>query len=140
MFTRIGVETRVEVMPRNIYFGRGSPPRMEFSLSLIGWGSAGEGESGYGLATLLHSRQPERGLGGINNGGYANPAFDAALQIALARFEAAERHAALQAAMRIAMEDVAVIPLYVQHSAIAVRRGINYLVRDDEKTIAMQAS
>lgn len=140
MFTRIGVETRVEAMPRSLYFGRANPPRMEFSLSLIGWGSAGEGESGYGLATLLHSRQPERGLGGINNGGYANPAFDAALQTALARFDTAERHAALQRAMRIAMDDVAVIPLYVQHSAIAVRRGITYLVRDDEKTIAMQAS
>jgi peptide/nickel transport system substrate-binding protein len=140
MLNRIGLETRVEAMPRATYFGRAQPPRMEFSLSLVGWGSAGEGESGYGLSALLHSRQPERGLGGINIGGYANPVFDAAVQDALSRFEAPERHAALQRAMRIAMEDAAVIPLFVQHSAIAVRRGITYVVRDDEKTIAMQAS
>jgi len=139
MFTRVGVETRVETMPRNLYFSRANVRRMEFSLSLIGWGSAGEGESGYGLATLLHSREPERGLGGINNGGYANPVFDAAVQDALSRFELEPRRHALQRAMRIAMEDVAVIPLYVQHSAIAVRRGIEYRVRDDEKTLAMQA-
>jgi peptide/nickel transport system substrate-binding protein len=89
MLSRIGVETRVEAMPRATYFGRAQPPRMEFSLSLMGWGSAGEGESGYGLSALLHSRQPERGLGGINNGGYANPAFDALCREALSRFDGA---------------------------------------------------
>jgi len=61
------------------------------------------------------------------------------VQDARSRFELGARRQALQHAMRIVMEDVAVIPLCVQHSAIAVRRGIEYRVRDDEKTLAMQA-
>jgi len=139
MLTRAGIETQVETMPRTTFFGRANLPKREFSLHLIGWGSSGDGEAGYGLSTLIHTTVRERGLGAINNGGYSNPAVDAAIGEALAAFERAAREAALQKAMRLAMEDVAVIPLYVQYTTVAVRRGLAYAVRDDEKTLAMNA-
>ncbi|MCC7284269.1 MAG: ABC transporter substrate-binding protein [Acetobacteraceae bacterium] len=139
MLTRIGIETQVETMPVSTFFSRSNARRREFSLHLLGWGSSGDGEAGYGLSTLIHTKTPDGRIGGTNTGGYSNQAVDAAIAEALRAFERDAREAALQRAMRLAMDDVAVIPLYVQYTTVAVRRGIAYAVRDDEKTLAMNA-
>ena len=139
MLSRIGVETRVEAMPRTVYFPRASPPASSYSLGLLGWGSSGDGESGYGLSTLLSTFQTDMRMGANNYGRYSSPAVDAAVQAALREFDLERRRGLLQKAMRTAMEDYALIPLYLQYTTAAIRRTIDYTIRDDEKTLAMSA-
>ena len=139
MLSRVGVETRVETMPRTVYFPKASPPASSYSLGLVGWGSSGDGECGYGLSTLLYTFQADMRMGATNYGRYSNPAVDAAVQAALRQFDLEPRRALLQKAMRAAMEDLALIPLYLQYTTAAARRTIDYTIRDDEKTLAMSA-
>lgn len=139
MLSRVGIETRVETMPRTVYFPKASPPTSSFSLGLVGWGSSGDGECGYGLSTLLFTFQTDMRMGATNYGRYSNPVFDTAVQAALRQFELEPRRALLQTAMRVAMEDRALIPLYLQYTTAAIRRTIEYTIRDDEKTLAMSA-
>ena len=139
MLSRVGIDTKVDTMPRTTYFGRASPPRSEFSLALVGWGSSGDGEAGYGLSALLYTPQPDKRFGALNYGRYSNPKLDQAVQQALRLFDLEPRREALQRAMRVAMEDVALVPLYLQYTTLAVRKGIDYTLRDDEKTLAMGA-
>jgi peptide/nickel transport system substrate-binding protein len=73
-WTRIGIETRVEVMPSNVFFTRAG--KREFSAFLIGFGHT-TGDSWLGLSQVLRSYDQARGYGGLNRGRYANPRFDA---------------------------------------------------------------
>ena len=50
MWARIGVETRVETMPSNVFFSRAT--KQEFSIFLIGFGSA-TGDSANGMRNVL---------------------------------------------------------------------------------------
>ena len=43
-------------------------------------------------------------------------------------------------AVKLAMDELAVIPLHVQYTILAGRKGINYSPRADERTEAMNAS
>jgi peptide/nickel transport system substrate-binding protein len=51
--------------------------------------------------------------------------------------DAAARGALLRQAVRLAAEDVAVIPLIRPQNAWAARRGLRYEPRMDERTVAM---
>ncbi|OYW07270.1 MAG: ABC transporter substrate-binding protein, partial [Rhodospirillales bacterium 12-71-4] len=72
-WARIGLDARVEVMPSNVFFTRAG--RREFSAFLIGFGHT-TGDAWLGMSQVLHSFDRARGLGGLNRGRYANPAFD----------------------------------------------------------------
>ena len=87
MLTRIGIDMKVETMPRSVYFKRasaGAPDGMpEFSFILVGWGS-GSGEASSPLKSLIHTVDKSRGMGSANRGRYSNPAIDAVIEEALA--------------------------------------------------------
>ncbi|HWO70908.1 MAG TPA: ABC transporter substrate-binding protein [Actinomycetota bacterium] len=57
---------------------------------------------------------------GLNGSNYRNPEVDAAIETALRSSDPAERAAALQEAIRIAQEEVAVVPIYWPDSAMAI--------------------
>jgi peptide/nickel transport system substrate-binding protein len=134
MWARIGVRTRVEAMPSAVFFGRSA--REEFSLQLLGWGT-GTGEPDSPMGALVASPDRARGRGGTNRSLYANPVFDAALDRALATLDLSAREAHYRAATRIAMADLAIIPLHHQVNIWAARRGFAYTPRNDERTLAM---
>lgn len=60
----------------------------------------------YSFFELLHSRN------GLNDTGYANPAYDALLEQAAVEGDVAKRTALLQDAERLLLEDVPVLPVY----------------------------
>ena len=51
----------------------------------------------------------------------------------------AERERREQAALRIAMDDVALVPMHVQFTIAATRKGLDFVPRADESTFAMNA-
>ena len=132
MWTRIGVRTAVEAQPWTAFIARAS--RQEFSAFLIGWGSNPEGS--HPLRNLVATWDRERGWGASNRGRYSNPELDRMIEQALTELDDAKRERILQDAQRLAMEDVAIIPLHIQTNIWAMRRGLAHTPRADELTRA----
>jgi peptide/nickel transport system substrate-binding protein len=140
MLTRIGIKTQVETMPRSIYFkraSRGGPDDTpEFSFILVGWG-AGSGEASSPLKSLIHTYNRDAGFGASNRGRYSVAAVDAVIEEALATVDDEERAALLAKATEMAINDVAIIPLHYQVNTWAAKKGLKYIARTDEYTLAI---
>lgn len=132
MWVRIGVQTRVEAVPRATYFTRAT--RTEFSAMLLGFSP--NPETLGMLEPLIATYDAATGMGSANRGRYSNPAVDALIQQARTTVDNAARERLTQAATRAALADTAIIPLYFQYNTWAVRRGLSYEARTDEMTLA----
>ena len=138
MLSRIGIRMRVDTMPKSVYFSRLSPPEREFSFYLLGWGNASVGESTQGLLTVVHAFDREKGAG-TYNGGVFLPEVDILTEQAAVTVDEAEREKILQEAMAAAMRAYNPIPLYTQFALAAAQKGVEYTVRADDQTLAMNA-
>jgi peptide/nickel transport system substrate-binding protein len=134
MWTRIGVRTEVAPLPWATFPARAA--RQEFAVHLIGWGSSAGDPIG-ALMNVVGTNDRARFLGAVNHHRYSNPALDALVERALATADEAARVAMLREAVRMAADDVAVIPLYNLVNVWAVRRGLRIVPRLDERTLAM---
>ncbi|WP_180900365.1 ABC transporter substrate-binding protein [Martelella soudanensis] len=131
MWTRIGVETSVEALPWATFSGK----RSEFGIHLIGLGNSTFDSSSM-LVNALGTINPEAGMGASNRSNYSNPDLDKITLEALQISDDDAREAKLIEAVEFAMEDQAIIPLYQQSNAWAMRNGIDYEPRIDERTVA----
>ncbi|MEO0819124.1 MAG: ABC transporter substrate-binding protein [Pseudomonadota bacterium] len=144
MFTRVGIETAVETMPRSVYFKRASAGAEgglpEFSLVLVGWG-AGSGEASSPLRSLIATHDKDKGMGSSNRGRHSDPEIDKLIDQALRTVDDAERQSLLALATEKAIgENYAIIPIHYQVNAWAARKGITYKARTDEYTLMQYAS
>ncbi len=137
MMARIGVQSDVQAEPQAVFYARLS--RQDFDLVLNGWGSD-TGDSIVVLRQALHSVDPAKGLGGFNRGHYANAEVDRLIVMAAGALEPDTRLAVQRQAMRLAMEEKALIPLYTSAWVWGARRGISYQGSYEEGTLAMRAS
>lgn len=125
MFTRVGIRVELEVMPRPAYW-----PKMNDrnggsgSLYISSWGASSSGEANV-LETVVHSFDKERNVGSWNLTRYANPAIDALIDKIMIEENDAARHAMQATAMKMAMADLAVIPVHVQAFVVATRKGLD---------------
>ncbi|MGD8292299.1 MAG: ABC transporter substrate-binding protein [Desulfobacterales bacterium] len=133
MLTRVGIKTKVDTMPKNVFFPRGT--KLEFSLMLVGWG-AGTGEPSSPLGALLHTYDKEAGYGGTNRGRFSNKEMDAALEEAMRSVDREKHKNLLIKATEIAMREVGIIPLHYQVNIWAMRKGLSYTARTDGNTLA----
>lgn len=140
MWSRIGLAMKVETYPSSAFFGRAQAGKADFTMMLMGWGSSSTGDSSGALAGLLHGVDAARGYGAYNYGGYGAAEVDRRVEAATTAMDLKQREGLMQAAMRAAIEDQAIIPLHTQMTAIATRKHIVYAPRADEWTMAMQAS
>ena len=106
-------------------------------MGLLGWGT-GTGEPDSPLQSLIATAEPSRGWGAVNRSGYSSPRLDQVLAQALQTLDPAQREPLYQQATRIAMEDLAIIPLHHQVNIWAARRGYTYNARNDERTMATE--
>ena len=135
MWTRIGVQTTVELMPLSAYGPRSA--RMEFPVSLWGWASPGH--AGHPLVNVVASYDRSKLTGSFNRSGYSNPALDALIARAMATLDDGAREALMNQATSTAMDDVAIIPLYHLTNYWATRRGITYEATTYDYTRAVLA-
>jgi len=135
MLARIGLDMKVESMPKTIYFKRLTPPEREFSLALLGWGNSTAGESSHGLMSFMHTFDRAKKMGSYN-AGYSNPELDKVIEEAVKIVDATKREKALKKAMAMAMNDYGIIPLHTQFTIFATRKGLTYKPRADEQTMA----
>jgi len=134
MWTRIGVRTEVDAMPWASFSGRSA--RQEFGMRLAG-GASVTGEATYPLTTTIGTYGQGGRRGATNVGRYSNPEMDAMVDRAAATVDDAERERQLQAALKLAMDDVALIPLVHLVNTWAMRPGLRHEPRMDERSSAI---
>jgi peptide/nickel transport system substrate-binding protein len=132
MLARIGIDTKVDTMPKNVFFPRGS--KLEFSFLLVGWGSS-TGEPSSPLGALLHTYDKEKGYGNTNRGRFSNKELDDVLEEALRTVDRKKHEELLIKATEIGIENLGIIPLHYQVAIWAMRDGISYKARTDEYTL-----
>ena len=136
MWQRVGVKTTVEAMPFAVMAQRQA--KNDMSMMLIGWATSGEPSTA--LRGNLTTRIPEKGFGTVNFSGYSNKEVDALVDKGMATPDDEQREEIFKQAMRVAMEDVALVPLHMQKNIWAMRGGLSYEARADEYTVAMGVS
>jgi peptide/nickel transport system substrate-binding protein len=137
MLTRVGIKTKVDTMPKNVFFPRGT--KLEFSFMLVGWGS-GSGEPSSPLRALLHTYDKASGYGQTNRGRFSNKEFDATLEEALRSVDREKHKALLIKTTEIAMRELGIIPLHYQVNIWGMRKGLAYKARTDNYTLAYDIS
>jgi peptide/nickel transport system substrate-binding protein len=134
MWTRIGVKTEVEVMPAATFFTRAQ--HAEFSMRLAGWASD-SGEASSNLTELVASSDPSKGRDAVfRPDKYTNPRVDTIIEQALATIDTDKRESLYREAERLAMPDMPIIPIHHQVNIWAVRKGLMFHARMQERTNA----
>lgn len=133
MLARIGIAASVQTMPAATFFPRNN--KGEFAMSLVGW-APDSAEVSSPLRALIATKDPQKGLGNFNVG-YSNKKVDELIERAVTTVQDAAREKLLGDATRLAMQDVALIPLHHQATVWAMKRGLAYSGRADERTHAM---
>ena len=135
MLARIGIKTSVDSMTASTFFTRRN--KWEFSAYLAGWG-ADTGELSNSLVALVATFDPQTGFGNTNRGRYSNKAMDDVVRKALATIDDKAREALLQQAARMVQEDYGIIPLHFEVTPWAFRKGLSYVPRVDQYTLAFE--
>ena len=123
MLAKIGVKLDVYARTKVKYFADVGYPNYKLSFSLQGW-TPGTYDAHNVFYTLLSSRKPN-GQGQGNNGGYSNPKLDALTEQMAHELDKEKRQELINAAAKIAQDDVATIPLHQQVIVWAARRGVD---------------
>ncbi|MEE2862289.1 MAG: ABC transporter substrate-binding protein [Pseudomonadota bacterium] len=135
MLTRIGIDTKVEVLPWSVYSNRYSDG--EYSFFLGSWG-VNTGEVSNPAVALIASRDVEKGTGRYNGGGIAIPEVDALLDEATATLVDAEREPLLQEVSELVFDDQWLLPLHYENVVVGARDDISFSPRADMYTLAYE--
>lgn len=130
MWSRIGVRTTVEAQPYATFIGRAT--RREAPAALLTWGNS-TGEVSVLLNSVLRTRNRERGHGAANRTHYSNATMDRLLSEAETEMDPAKRESLLRQASVAVLDDVPMVPLYLQNAIWAMRAELNYEARADER-------
>jgi peptide/nickel transport system substrate-binding protein len=134
--SRNGIATKLETMPSNVFFPRGT--KLEFSFLLAGWGSE-TGETSSPLRALLATYDAKAGLGTANRGRFSDPGVDALLTQAMTTIDDTKRGIMLARASEKAVgEQMGLVPLHYEVSTWATRKDLAYKPRADQYTFAYE--
>lgn len=137
MFARGGLKVvGVVTQPYNVYSTAAT--QRAYSAFVFSFGTTTPSSS-FALMNVLETYDEKAGTGAFNRTRYSNPAFDAALTKAMQEFDERKRGALLADATRIAMHDVALIPLYWPKLYWATHGNLAYAPGKDEDTRASLA-
>ncbi len=134
MMARIGIKTEVVAMPLNVFFPRITAPKSEFSLILFGWGNSATAADF--LTAILHTYDRDKRRGHANRAYFSDPAYDQMVEDAVTEMDATVREQKMRKAVRYITEQYATIPLHVQFTVLAARKGLVVSPRRDEMTLA----
>ncbi len=129
MWSRIGVKARLNAQTKSKHFekvlGGGS------DIYMVGWATLPMLDSYSVMSALLHT--PGDVMGAWNPGGYSNAEVDALTAKVAIELDPAKRTAMMTEALKIARDEVAMIPLHQQPLAWAVRSGVSIPLTADNK-------
>jgi peptide/nickel transport system substrate-binding protein len=130
--SRNGIPTKLETMPANVFFSRGT--KLEFSFLLAGWG-AESGDTSSPLRALLGTFDAKAGMGSANRGRFSDAGLDAMITTALTTIDDTKRGLMLAAASEKAIELMGLVPVHYEVSTWGTRKGLTYKARADQYTL-----
>ena len=133
MWARIGINTKVETMPKAQYFQR--TPKKEFSACMQGWGDNNR-DAMFTLKPLFHSLN-DKGAGDTNYGNFKNAALDDLIDKAEMEMDTAKRQALINQAVELVKNEVLVIPLHRQVIPWVSRANVSLIHRSDNKFVPL---
>jgi peptide/nickel transport system substrate-binding protein len=138
MLTAVGIRTTVDALPAAVFFrrangGQGQDPEFTAFMAIF---ASSTGVASESMATILRTRDAARGHGSLNRGRYSNPALDALLERLDATLDEAERARVNGEAVRLAIGDNAILPIFSLRASYGVRRGLTVTPRGDGYTMA----
>ena len=129
MWARIGVKAQLTAQTKGKHFEKVLAGGAD--IYMVGWATLPMLDTYSVLSALLHT--PGDRMGAWNPGGYSNAEIDALTTKVATELDADARLAMMSEALRIARDDVAIIPLHQQPLAWAVRDGVNIPITADNK-------
>lgn len=120
---RIGIQVEINSIPMATLLELRK--KKDTSFYMTGWGVPSLDASG-ALDYLVHTENSEAGYGGENTAGYSNPEVDKMIEESGQFMHPDERRQLLQGAMKLAMEDCAYVPLYVENNVTAFSDSLSY--------------
>jgi len=129
MWARIGLNVKVDAMPKAQYFAR--TPKQEFSACMQGWGDNNR-DAMFTLKPLFHSKN-DKGYGDTNYGNFKNDEIDRLIQTAEVEMDMGKRQKMIAEVVEILQRDVLVIPLHRQVIPWVTRANVELVHRADNK-------
>ncbi len=129
MWARIGLNVKVDAMPKAQYFQR--TPKKEFSAMMQGWGDNNR-DGMFTLKPLYHSLN-DKGAGDTNYGNFKNAALDELIDAADVEMDLPKRQNMINKAVELIRDEVLVIPLHRQVIPWVSRANISVVHRSDNK-------
>ncbi|MFZ4409522.1 MAG: ABC transporter substrate-binding protein [Paracraurococcus sp.] len=139
MLTAIGLRATVEALPMPVYLRRSAAlgadgaPDLSAHLSMFG---SSTGIASEGLTALARTPNLARAQGTWNRTRYSSPALDAALDRVDTIFDPAAREQAMRDAVRLAVEQPALLPIFHVKASWGLRRPLTLAPRGDAYTMA----
>jgi peptide/nickel transport system substrate-binding protein len=121
---------KLDVKPKSVFFPEVTKGVLEFYL--IGWFD-GTFDMGRTYFKLIHTRDDKKGYGFFNGTAYSHPELDKLLESTATIVDPAERKKTLLKLNKMAMDNIAWIPLHYQEDLYAIQkgRGISFSPRPD---------
>ena len=119
MWTRLGLKAEVETLPGSLFFSRAS--KQDFSAFAAQYGAE---EAANSLRALLATTTPAKGFGTANRTRYSNTVVDQLLGDALQTMDDERRDELLGRAIRFAMNDQPLIPVFYPIFDFAAKKGL----------------
>ncbi len=127
MLARIGIDVTVQPVQVANYFTQAR--NREFTFLQVGWGHSS-------TDPLLVMRETFHSKAANNYGGWANEAADRLLDAAETELDMAKRQNEIAEVTRLAAADFVILPTHYQINVWAARKGLRYVSRRDETTLA----
>jgi peptide/nickel transport system substrate-binding protein len=128
MLTQVGIRTALHTWPGTQFF----PMITQGKVSLAEYGFTGTSEDAWqGLNGLLHTWDKDGG-GTFNAGRYSNPRLDALIDAVRTELDPARRRALVAAALKMAGDDIAYVPLYRRTLSWAMQKKVHVVMLPDD--------
>ena len=135
MLGRVGIRARVRSLSETEWFRAAEREELTLTISRFGCPT---GDASDLFDGALQTWDPARKTGQNNYSRYSNPLVDELMRTAGRTLEMSRRRELLVRATARAMEDVAVVPLFIDQELYAHRPGVEWRPRNDNFLIASE--
>lgn len=131
MWTKAGVKTKLNAMPRAQFFPKVA--NNDTSAYLFGWGVP-TFDAFYSLEALIHSKGTGA-YGAFNYGNYANPKVDQLIDVIKTETDLNKRNDMIHEALGIFAKDFGSLPLHDQVIPWAMKKNVKAIHRADNRPV-----
>ncbi len=136
---KVGIRAKLDVKPKSVFFPEVTKGGLEFYL--IGWFD-GTFDMGRTYFKLAHTRDDAKGYGFFNGTSFSNSEIDKLLESTAAVVDPMKRKQTLMKLNKMAMDNIAWIPLHYQEDLYAIQKasGLKFQPRPDRWMVYKEIS